>query len=165
MELYRYKPSLLSSDDKSWRKRKDLVEIKRDNTEEPVYFSVSMARKYAVIYIFAMYFENRKEKAWIDSVLSLFGWTPSKDSRPYRIIVYKQLKSLYSDYGMNIELHRAKPEERCDKGLSYYVIKEIGLFNPTPLFKMLSLNKEVFERIIKEDFSQWLKNKNDDEDD
>lgn len=151
------KTGRFSSKDKSWRMRKDLVEVLKNNTEEPASFSASMARKYACAYIFAMYFENRKEKAWINSVLELFGWSKGYDEAPYRMAVYNILRTLRSDFNMEIELVKAQENERCGKGQSYYVFKDFGLFNPTPLFKMLYLNREVFENIIKEDFSKTIK--------
>lgn len=150
------KPRRFSSKEKSWRMRKDLIEV-LNNTEEPACFSASMARKYASLYIFAMYFESRNEKVWINSVLALFGWKEGYKKNPYRMAVYNMIRSLRADFNIEIELVKAKDFERCGKGQSYYVIKDVGLFNTTPLFKMLFLNREVFEKIIHEDFINTIK--------
>lgn len=138
--------------------RKDLVEVLK-NSEEPAVFSASMARRYAGLYIFTMYFESRGEKAWVDSVIQLFGWKEGENRTPYRMAIYNIIRGLRSDFNVEIELVKARESERCGKGFSYYTVNNFGMFNPNPLFKMLHFNAEIFERIIHEDFSVSIRHK------
>ena len=50
---------------KDWLKRSDIVEV-TSGEAKPVYFTTAMAKKYAVIYMFALYFG--KSRVWSDRV-------------------------------------------------------------------------------------------------
>ena len=153
------KTGRFSSKDNSWRLRKDLVETIKSGEEVPAVFSAPMARKYTILYIVAMYFENKNEKAWADSVLKILGWVEGTDKTPYRMAIYKFIRQLRWDFNIKIELVRATPAERCGKGLSYYAVKDFGLFNVPALFKMLYDNQEIFERIMDEDLVKIVNKK------
>ena len=87
--------------EKSLRLRSDMCFVNDSTGEkEPAYFSVMMARRYAIIYTFLLYFKKRGELAWTDSVLELLGWDNTKDKRPYRMTLYRQIKTLKQDFGV-----------------------------------------------------------------
>lgn len=139
-----------SSSDKSWRVRSDIVEI-INGKEEKACLTANMARRYAYLYLFYYYFKKRRRKAWVNDVLTLIGWDPSQESIPYRMSLYFQIRMLRLDFNVEIEIVKAPKEERCNRGISYYEVKSLGIFKPQVVNSLFKSNAQMFENIIEND--------------
>lgn len=143
--------------DESWRMRKDLAEViiikdKEGHSVEqikPLSFTAIMARKYAFIYIFSIYFTEKGEKAWRNKILKLLGWNGEGSSRHrYQMILYRQLRDLKRDFNFEVRAISAKSLNKEENGLRYYEVSNYGVFDKDALNEMFEANKEVFNTIL-----------------
>lgn len=132
---------------KDWLKRNDLVEVTGGVTKT-VYFSAVMAKKYAVIYMFALYFG--KGRVWGDRVLELLGWDHKRLKQQYTMILYRLVRTLRQDFNIVITVNSVKKTspEYEGHGTKYYEIADYGLFSKPKLLSMLKANANVFINIV-----------------
>lgn len=132
---------------KDWLKRSDIVEVTTGETK-PVYFSAAMAKKYAVIYMFALYFG--KGRVWSDRVLELLGWDHKRTKQQYTMILYRLIRTLRQDFNIVITVDSISrnSNEFEGYGTRFYEIADFGLFSKPKLFTMLKANSKLFINII-----------------
>lgn len=139
--------------DKSWRLRSDLMENtkRKESTEQYCAFSAYMARKYALLYLVIFYFGQKQENAWINDVLSFFGWNGLIEERNKELKkLNRVIASLRKDFNLEIELVSASKEER-KKGKGYFrylKVTDYGIFEKKQLLTILLNNKDIFINII-----------------
>ena len=132
---------------KDWLKRSDIVEV-TSGEAKPVYFTAAMAKKYAVIYMFALYFG--KGRVWSDRVLELLGWDHKRTKQQYTMILYRLIRALRQDFNIVISVGSISrnSNEFEGYGTRFYKIEDYGLFSKPKLFTMLKANSKLFINII-----------------